>query len=449
MLQENNRTEFKAELNDKLEKEVVAFLNNREGGVLYIGLDDDGKPVGVPDLDGTQLKIADRIKNNILPSTLGLFDIVSDTIDDVPVIKILISSGLEKPYYIKKNGMSPNGCFIRMGTSSQPMTTTMIDDLYSKRIHTTLRNIPSPRQDLTFAQLKIYYQERGLELNEHFASSLELLTPDGKYNYIAYLLADENGVSIKVAKYAGTDKIDLIENEEYGYCSLIKATNQVMEKLKIENSTMAKVTSTKRIEKNLVEPIPMREAVINAIVHSDFSREIPPVFEIFSDRMVFTSYGGFIPGQSEQDFFSCSSMPRNRELMRVFKDVGLVEQLGSGMSRILKVYDKSIFNISEHFIKVEFPFSVSKEMSSTDNNTEFGSENVSNVSNNVSNDNNDAVYRVLEFLRQEPTATGRGMAVKLGISDRQIWRILKKLREEGIIIRIGSTRKGYWEIHEE
>ena len=66
-------------------------------------------------MDGTQLKIADRIKNNILPSTLGLFDIVSDTVDNVPVIKILISSGLEKPYYIKKNGMSPSGCFIRMG----------------------------------------------------------------------------------------------------------------------------------------------------------------------------------------------------------------------------------------------------------------------------------------------------------------------------------------------
>ena len=109
MLQENNRTEFKAELNDKLEKEVVAFLNNREGGILYIGIDDDGTPVGVSDLDGTQLKIADRIKNNILPSTMGLFDIVSDTVDGVPVIKILISSGLEKPYYIKKNGMSPSG----------------------------------------------------------------------------------------------------------------------------------------------------------------------------------------------------------------------------------------------------------------------------------------------------------------------------------------------------
>lgn len=231
------------------------------------------------------------------------------------------------------------------------------DELYAKRIHTTLRNTLSPRQDLTFAQLKIYYQERGLELNQKFANSLELLTPDGKYNYIAYLLADENGVSVKVAKYSGTDKVDLIENEEYGYCSLIKAAHQVLEKMKIENTTKAKITSTKRIEKNLIEPVPLREALINAIVHNDFSREIPPVFEIFSDRMEFTSYGGLIPGQSMEDFFSCSSMPRNRELMRVFKDVGLVEQLGSGMSRILHFYDKSIFEISDHFVKVIFPFS--------------------------------------------------------------------------------------------
>lgn len=437
MLQENNRTEFKAELNDKLEKEVVAFLNNREGGILYIGIDDDGTPVGVSDLDGTQLKIADRIKNNILPSTMGLFDIVSDTVDGVPVIKILISSGLEKPYYIKKNGMSPSGCFVRMGTSSQPMTTSMIDDLYSKRIHTTLRNIPSPRQDLTFAQLKIYYQERGLELNERFADSLELLTPDGKYNYIAYLLADENGVSIKVAKYAGTDKVDLIENEEYGYCSLIKATNHVLEKLKIENSTMAKVTSTKRIEKNLVEPIPMREAVINAIVHSDFSREIPPVFEIFSDRMVFSSYGGLIPGQSEQDFFSCSSMPRNRELMRVFKDVGLVEQLDSGMSRILKMYDKSIFDISEHFIKVEFPFSVPKYSKIIAAGDEIGDDR---------GDDNGDENVVLNALKIDPAMTAKKLAATVNMSPRKISRIIRTLRETEKIVRVGSDRKGYWEI---
>jgi len=327
---------------------------------------------------------------------------------------------------------------MRLGTSTQPMSPTLIDELYAKRIHTTLRNIPAPRQDLTFAQLKIYYQERGLELNKKFASSLELLTPEGKYNYIAYLLADENGVSIKVAKYAGTDKVDLIENEEYGYCSLIKSTYHVLEKMKIENITKTRVTSSKRIEKNLVEAVPLREALINAIVHNDFSREIPPVFEIFSDRMELTSYGGLISGQSKEDFFSCSSMPRNRELMRVFKDVGLVEQLGSGMSRILRFYDKNIFEISEHFVKVVFPFSVQKETV----NIAIGDDN-----GDISGDNNGDENRILLLLEKEPTLTAKKMSEKTGFSTRKISRIIKSMRETGQIIRIGSARKGYWKIN--
>jgi len=104
VLQESSRIEFKVTLNDKLEKEIVAFLNNREGGVLYIGIDDNGSPVVNPDIDSMQLKIADRIKDNILPSTLGLFDIITENIENIPVIKIIVSSGLEKPYYIKTRG---------------------------------------------------------------------------------------------------------------------------------------------------------------------------------------------------------------------------------------------------------------------------------------------------------------------------------------------------------
>lgn len=126
------------------------------------------------------------------------------------------------PHYIKKKGMSPNGCFIRVGTSAQPMTTEQIDSLYSKRTRVSLRNIVSPRQKLTFEQLQIYYQSKGLSLNDKFAESLDMLTEDGKYNFIAYLLSDDNGMSYRVAKYAGKDKVELIENEEYGYCSIIK-----------------------------------------------------------------------------------------------------------------------------------------------------------------------------------------------------------------------------------
>ena len=157
--------------------------------------------------------------------------------------------------------------------------------------------------------------------------------------------------------------------------------------------------------------------------------------------MVFTSYGGLLPGQSEEDFFSCSSMPRNRELMRVFKDLGLVEQLGSGMSRILKVYNKNIFKISEHFIKVEFPFSVPLNLLSTNNGDING-----NINGDINGNINGDINRVLLLLEKQPSITAKQMAEVLQISPRKVSRIIKELKEKKIIVRIGSNKTGYWKI---
>lgn len=433
-MQESNRTEFKAQLTDKLEKEVVAFLNYHEGGDIYIGVDDNGTAIGVDNADELQLIIADRLKNNILPATLGLFDIVCEKQDGKTIIHIIISSGPEKPYYIKKNGMSPRGCFIRVGSSSQPMETSLIDELYSKRTRNSLNKITSPRQSLEFEQLQIYYQSKGLKLNDKFAENLDLLTEDSKFNYVAYLLADSNGTSIKVAKYAGTDKVDLIENEEYGYCSLIKATKSVLDKLEIENKTMAKITSKERIEKRLVDPIALREAVINAVVHNDYTKEVPPVFEIFSDRIQITSYGGLPMGLSQEEFFNCRSMSRNRELMRVFKDVGLVEQLGSGMSRILKVYDRTIFDISENFLVVTFKFEKAaikrgdkKEAIKSGDKKSLGKYEQQKLA-------------VLDYLKSHPDAKSKDISAILSVESSRTKVVLSRMIDEGLIIADGANK---------
>ena len=140
---ENSRIEFKTKLTDDLEKEVVAFLNS-EGGVIYIGRDET-KAYKLNNIDELQLKIKDRLKHNISPSILGLFDIVLEEFNGEKVIKIIVASGSEKPYYIRKKGMSEKGCFIRIGSSSEPMNAKMIEGLFSKRVRTTLRNIVSPR----------------------------------------------------------------------------------------------------------------------------------------------------------------------------------------------------------------------------------------------------------------------------------------------------------------
>jgi len=172
---ETNRIEYKRELNPDvdIEKEIIAFLNYHEGGLIYIGIDKQGEILGVSDIDGDMLKIKDRIKNNISPSAMGLFDVVAENKEGRELIKIIVAGGTEKPYFKKKFGMTEKGCFIRTGTAAEPMPQAMIEKLFASRTRNSLGKIRSHRQDLSFEQLKIYYEEKGLTLTKHFKQNLE------------------------------------------------------------------------------------------------------------------------------------------------------------------------------------------------------------------------------------------------------------------------------------
>lgn len=431
---ESNRIEYKQTLTAQLEKEVIAFLNAQAGGVIYLGMDDLGHVIGLENCDDIQLKIKDRLKHNIAPACLGLFDIVLEQHDNKHIIKIIIASGNEKPYHLKKRGMSSAGCFIRIGSASEPMPEAMVENLFARRTRNSISKITSNRQDLSFEQLKIYYQSKGLVLNNKFVSNLELLTADGRFNYVAYLMADSNATSIKVAKYAGLDRINLIENNEYGYCSLIKATKQVLAKLELENKTAALITSNERIEQKLWDPIALREAVINAIVHNDYTKELTPNFEIFADRLEITSAGGLQTGVNKNDFFKGYSTPVNREIMRIYKDLDMVEQLGSGMPRILASYPSRNFDFTQGFLRITFQSHLEpldKTGGSIGGSIELTPRQ----------------QEIINILEKDKKTSYRAMAEQLGINESAIKKHLNTLKQKNIIVRIGGTR-GYWEIQD-
>lgn len=99
---ESNRIEYKRELNDSFEKEVVAFLNYHDGGIIYLGIDKDGFAHGVNNADQLQLIIVKgRLRNNIQPSIMGLFDIIIEQRESKEIIRITVAGGQEKPYYLK------------------------------------------------------------------------------------------------------------------------------------------------------------------------------------------------------------------------------------------------------------------------------------------------------------------------------------------------------------
>jgi predicted HTH transcriptional regulator len=438
-MSETTRIEYKEILTKELdiEKEVIAFLNYKEGGYIYIGIDKNGKAIGVDDVDDCMLKLKDRIKNNISPSAMGLFDISEEKIDDKNIVKVTVASGIEKPYFKSKYGMMSKGAYIRVGTSAEQMPQEMIDRLFSMRTRNSIGRIVSNRQDLTFEQLRIYYDEHGKRLNDNFARSLELLTDSDKYNYVAYLLADENGNSIKVAKYSSLDRCDLTENNEYGYCSLIKATKSVLAKLDIENRTAATITPVERKETPLWDKVALREAVINAIVHNDYSFEVPPKFEIFPDRLEITSAGRLPESLTREEFFSGISIPRNKELMRIYRDVELVESLGSGIPRILKAYGEECFKFTDNFIRITFP--VSGQGKSGEKTTQKTTQKATQKT----------AQKILHYIKQDASISRNKLAELCGISPDGIKWQLNKMQKNGVIRRVGPNKGGYWEVIEQ
>ena len=430
---ESHRIEYKQELTDSLEKEVIAFLNAPEGGAIFVGIDKTGKVVGLEDADGVQLKIKDRLKNNIQPSCLGLFDVLLETDEGKAIVKISIASGPEKPYYLKKYGMSDKGCFIRIGSASEPMPARMIEEWFAKRTRNSISRIRSPRQDLHFEQLRIYYQEKGFDLGPQFAANLELRTEEGDYNYAAYLLADQNGNSVKVAKYRGLDREDLIESEEYGYCSLMKSCKQVLDRLEVENRTITRITSKERINRRLWNAIALREAIINALIHNDYTNEAVPKVEIFSDRIEITSAGTIASGLSQDEFFSGYSLPRNKVLMRVFKDLDFVEYLGSGMPRILKSYPRESFIFTPNFIRANFPvdpvaIETMREQESSGKSSGKSSE------------------RIIQLIEEDPQITIPALADALGIGTRAVEKQIKQLKDSDRLKRVGGRKEGRWQL---
>jgi predicted HTH transcriptional regulator len=348
----------------------------------------------------------------------------------------------------------------------------MIESLYGKRVRNTIGRMESPRRDLTFAQLKIYYDARRLKLNDSFMKNLELLTPDDRPNYAAYLLADENGSSLQVAKYAGKDRVELIENRDYGRCSIVKALKSVLDRVDVENTVFTKIGYPLREERELIDSTAMREAVINAVVHNDYSYGAVPKVEFFADRAEVTSMGGLPYGVTEADFFGGCSVPRNKEIMRVFRDLEIVEHLGSGVPRILKAYGRDAFEIRDSYIRIAFRF---KTVLSEKTVGETAGKTVGKTSEKLSEKTSEKISaeavgekegekegkkegekeggklsknrrQIIDAMRNDPFVTHLMLAGMLEMTPANVDRNIKYLKDHGWIKRVGPDKGGHWEV---
>ena len=155
MILESENTEFKAKLTDEIYKEVIAFANT-DGGVIYIGVDDNGNVVGIDNVDDTYTRITNGIRDAIQPD-VTMF--VKYKLEDNRVVKITVGEGSYKPYYLKSKGLKPNGVYIRQGASSVQASSEQIRRMIKVSDGDSFEEMRSLEQELTFSQAEQAFQK--------------------------------------------------------------------------------------------------------------------------------------------------------------------------------------------------------------------------------------------------------------------------------------------------
>jgi predicted HTH transcriptional regulator len=195
----------------------------------------------------------------------------------------------------------------------------------------------------------------------------------------------------------------------------------------VENITLSKLTgAAHRIDKRLVDAQCLREVVINAFAHNDYSYGMLPIFEVFQNRFAIRSYGGLVPQLTINDFFLGVSALRNPELMRILKDVELVEALGFGIRGITKIYDKNIFEFTDNTLYVQLPFDTDV------------------LENSKGESKGESKDEVLRLMKINSKITVSDIAFRTGLSISGVEKIIRQLKKESKIKRSGSTKKGVW-----
>lgn len=438
MMIESNKIEFKSKYTDQIIKEIVSFLN-ADGGKIYIGVNDDGSVCGAQKIDEILRNISDVVTMQIEPSAIEDVKPELEFLEGLPVVVINVKKGIMPLYCIKKHGFSSNGCFIRIGSSCRSMSESQINERYKLRFFDDDIIVSSSTnlESLSFFTLKNSYLEVGLRLNDDsFETNLKLINSRGKYNIMAELLSDNNRFSLIFVKFNGLNKASISQRSDYGDKSIIFGYRQLMNRIAAENICLSNTTVRPRIDTYLFDYDSVNEAIVNAIVHNDWSITEPQV-SFFRDRIEILSHGGLPHNLSIEEFYRGISKPRNIRLMKIFSDLDIVDHTGHGVPIIIEKYGKEAFEINDNHIIVTIPFD--KQVMESIN---VGA----NVGQNVDVNIKDTERKIIEMLINDPTLTAEKISMKIEKSKRTAERYLKALQEKGIILRTGSDKKGYWKI---
>lgn len=429
---ESETVELKAIVVEDIKKEVIAFANCG-GGKLFVGIADNGEVVGVDKADDSLQQITNMIRDSIKPDITMFVHYEILNMDGKKVILVDIQQGTNRPYYLAKKGLRPEGIYVRQGTSSVPATDTAIRQMIKETDGDSFEEMRSLNQELTFHATQSEFSSRGILFEQPQKQTLKLLTRDGVYTNLGLLLSEQCVHTIKAAVFQGTDQSVFKDRREFSG-SLMQQMNEVYAYIDFRNQTQATFDKLRRIDTRDYPETAVREALLNLLVHRDYSFRSGAFISIYADRIEFVSIGGLLPGLGINDILMGVSVCRNQNLADVFYRLELIEAYGTGIQKIMSAYKGN-----QRLPKIEV----------TDNAFKIILPNVNYAANaEPGNDKNQAVnipkesneQMILNYLNDNITVTRADVEDMLQVSTATAYRILKQMSKDGALIQLGKGK---------
>ena len=433
--------EFKEAYVSDIKKEIVAFANT-EGGALYIGIQKDGSVVGVDNIDEVMLQVASSLKDSIKPDIMPFVQIRAVRKEDKDVVEVVVEVGTSRPYYIYEKGLKPSGVYVRKGSSSQPLSEEGIRQLIVETSGKSYESCRSMNQELSFYTLTDEMNKRGLSLGSAQMRTLHLVTEDNLYTNLALLLSDQCEHSFKVAIYQGQDKAVFRDRKEFSG-SLLKQLSEVFELIDFYNKTKASFKGLERIDKRDYPIEAIREALLNCIVHRDYSFSGSTLINLYDDRIEFVSLGGLVPGISLEAIFMGVSQTRNPNLAALFYRMKLIESYGTGISKIQEMYymefNQPRFDTAMGVFRVILP--------NCNEQTIMAVRETSSYHVGCMDEKKHIDYKseIMKYIEQNGKITRKEAEELLGLKQTRAFEILKQLCESGNLQTVGVGRSSYYE----
>jgi ATP-dependent DNA helicase RecG len=433
--------EFKEKYSSRIDRDIVA-LSNSKGGYILLGVNDGGK------ITGDQL--TNRMKAEILQLARNCDPHInlSQVSQIGNVIVVEVSEGEEKPYSCS------SGYFRRLDAVTQKMSQKEVRDLFKETTDLLFESLSCKGitfDDISLQKIKTFLKESEVSFLVNktnlasFLSSVSVYKDDKINNVGAMMFASDINkfipyVETILGAFKGVTKTHIYDRKDVRD-DLLTQLNEAMAFLKKHLNVRSEIHEINRHEIYEIPLDALREAVVNALVHRDYSMRGTNIsVNVFDDRVEVVSPGGFPKGITKSNF-GRESVRRNLIIADLFHRMDKMEKVGSGIRRmrdLIKIAGlKDLVFESDTFFRVIF---YRNPQYSLKGNTDKGSQTSSQRGSQTSS------QRIIFIMRKNSATTIEELAKDLGISSRAIKKHIRSLREQGIIKRVGHDFGGHWEV---